>query len=52
MKKTPNKKERQNRLALLASIILIFSIFGAIVFSVSRKISREMSEAARRSSSS
>ena len=31
---------------LLLSIIVIFGIFGVIVFSVSRKISREMSESA------
>ncbi len=46
MKETPGKQIKRNGFSLLLSIILIFCVFGAIVFSVSRKISREMSEAA------
>ncbi len=45
-----NKKGKRQRKAggfpLLLSIIVIFGIFGVIVFSVSRKISREMSDSA------
>ena len=44
MKGMPDKKRRE--FSLLFSIILIFSVFGGIVFSVSQKISREMSAAA------
>ena len=46
MKKTPNKSESPRGFPLLLSIILIFCMFGSIVFGVSRKISREMSESA------
>ena len=45
-----NEKGRARKKAggfpLLLSIIVIFGIFGVIVFSVSQKISREMSESA------
>ena len=46
MKGASNKRERQRGISLLLSIILIFGIFGTIVFSVSRKISEEMSDSA------
>ena len=46
MKDASNKRERQRGIPLLLSIILIFSIFGTIVFSISRKISEEMSASA------
>ena len=46
MKETENRQKRRSGLALLLSIILIFGIFGTIVFSVSRKISKEMSASA------
>ncbi len=38
--------KQKKRIPLLFSIILVFCILGAVVFSVSRKISREMSDAA------
>ena len=37
---------KRRGIVLLPSIILIFCVFGAIVFSVSQKISKEMSQAA------
>ena len=40
------KTTKQRGFVLLSSIILIFAIFGMIVFSVSQKISKEMSESA------
>ncbi len=46
MKKTPNKQKKRRDFFLLFSIIIIFSIFGMIVFTVSQRISKEMSEAA------
>ena len=46
MKEKPEKREKWGGLPLLFSIVLVFCIFGAFVFSVSRKISREMSESA------
>lgn len=46
MKKISDKQQKRKGLPLLLSIILIFCILGMIVFSVSQKISREMSEAA------
>ena len=45
MKEMPKKMKRSG-LFLLASILLIFGIFGTIVFSVSQKISKEMSNSA------
>ena len=45
MKKMLNETKRRG-IVLLPSIILIFCVFGAIVFSVSQKISKEMSQAA------
>ncbi len=46
MKKKPVNRRKQNGLPLLFSILLIFCIFGTIVFSISREISKKMSEAA------
>ena len=46
MKEKPEKREKWGGLPLLFSIVLVFCIFGAFVFNVSRKISREMSESA------
>ena len=46
MKETPERQEKRKGLPLLFSIIIIFCIFGAIVFSVSRRLSSEMSQAA------
>ncbi len=46
MKEMSNKQKKWKGLSLLFSIILIFCIFGAIVFSVSQKISMEMSASA------
>ena len=43
MKETQKKR---GGFSLLFSIILIFCVFGAIVFSVSQKISQKMSESA------
>ena len=46
MKETSTKQENRRGFSLLLSIILIFSVFGAVVFSVSQKISKEMSASA------
>ena len=46
MEKTSNQQKKRRGVPLLLSIILIFSIFGTIVFAVSRKISEEMSASA------
>ncbi len=46
MKKKQNKTGADKNYPLLLSIILVFCILGTVVFSVSRKITREMSEAA------
>ena len=46
MKETSNKQEKRRGLSLLLYIILIFGFFGAIVLSVSQKISKEMSASA------
>ncbi len=44
MNETPYKKE--NRKGLLLSIVLVFCILGTFVYTISRKISQEMSDAA------
>ena len=44
MKETPDRLKKGN--SLLFSIILIFCIFGVVVFAVSHKISKQMSESA------
>ena len=41
-----NKREKRSGISLLLSIIAVFCVFGVIVFSVSRKISKEMSASA------
>ena len=46
MKKISDAPEKRRSYTLLLSIILIFSVFGAIVFAVSQKVSREMSASA------
>lgn len=46
MKKKQNNIRTDKSFPLLLSIILVFCILGTVVFSVSRKISSEMSEAA------
>lgn len=46
MKETPNKREKWRGLFFPFSIILIFFVFGMVVFTVSRKTSREMSQSA------
>ena len=46
MKKNRNRSRPDKSNQLLFSIIIVFCILGAVVFSVSRKISKEMSEAA------
>ncbi len=46
MKGTPNKQKKRKGLSLLFSIVIIFGIFGTIVFAVSRRIAEEMSDAA------
>ncbi len=46
MKNIPNTQKKRRGLSLLLSIILVFCMFGAIIFSVSRKTAREMSESA------
>ena len=44
MKKQQNKDRKDKGVPLLLSIILIFGILGAVVFSVANKISAEMSD--------
>ncbi|MCI8423089.1 MAG: response regulator [Lawsonibacter sp.] len=46
MKERTNQPKRSKGLPLLLSIILVFCILGAVVFSVAQKISREMSASA------
>ena len=46
MKKKSNRQKKRRGLALLFSIIMIFCVFGTIVFAVSRRISKEMSASA------
>ena len=46
MKETSNRQKKRKGLSLLFSIILIFCIFGTIVFAVSQQVSKEMSAAA------
>ncbi len=46
MKRQPNKPEKRKGFPLLLPIILVFCVFGTIVFSVSQQIVREMSESA------
>ena len=46
MKEMPDKRKKRRDFSLLVSIIVIFGIFGTIVFAVSRKTIQEMSESA------
>ena len=46
MKDTPDKQKKRRGFSLLLSIIVIFGIFGMIVFAVPRRTTKEMSEAA------
>ncbi|MCI9405964.1 MAG: response regulator [Oscillospiraceae bacterium] len=46
MKEKTNRRKKMGGVFLLVSIIVIFGIFGTIVFSVSQKISGEMSDSA------
>ena len=46
MKETTDQQKKRRGFPLLFSIIIIFCIFGTIVFAVSRKTTQEMSEAA------
>ena len=46
MEKKTHESGTDKRFPLVLSIILVFSILGAVVFSVSRKMSREMSASA------
>lgn len=46
MRETTDKQKKRRGLSLLFSIIIIFGIFGTIVFAVSRRTAKEMSEAA------
>ncbi len=46
MKEKQDKREKQKGLSLLLSIVLVFCILGTIVYTISRKISQEMSTAA------
>lgn len=46
MSTKPNKREKQRGPSLLLSIVLVFCIFGTIIYTVSRRISQEMSAAA------
>ena len=46
MKEKADKKDRRRGPSLLLSIILVFCVFGMVVYAVSGKISREMSSSA------
>ena len=46
MKKTQHKNKKDRGIPLLFSIIFVFCILGTVVFSVSRKVSVEMSHSA------
>ena len=46
MKETSKKRDRWRRLSLLLSIVLIFCVFGTIVYMVARRTTQEMSAAA------
>ena len=39
-------KEKRNGLSLLLSIVLVFCVLGTVVYTISRKISKEMSSSA------
>lgn len=46
MKEKSDKRERRRGVSLLLSILLVFCVFGTVVYAVARKTSREMSAAA------
>ncbi len=46
MKKMPSQRKQRRGLFLLLSILLVFCMFGTIVYAVARRTSREMSAAA------
>lgn len=46
MKKRSDSQKKRRGFSLLVPIILIFSVFGTIVFGASRRISRDMSASA------
>lgn len=46
MKEKRGQRRKNREISLFVSILLVFSILGAVVFSVSQKISREMSASA------
>ena len=46
MKKKWNRRRTDKEIPLLFSIILVFFMLGVVVFSVSRKITKEMSDSA------
>ena len=46
MKKIFDKQDKRRSLSLLISIIMVFCVFGTVVLTVSRQISREMSASA------
>ena len=46
MKKMPSQRKQRRGLFLLLSIMLVFCMFGTIVYAVARRTSREMSAAA------
>ena len=46
MKEEPKKREQRRKLFLPLSFLLVFFVFGAIVYTVAQRTSREMSSAA------
>ena len=46
MKEEPKKREQRRKLFLPVSFLLVFFVFGAIVYTVAQRTSREMSSAA------
>ena len=46
MKEKPNKLEQRRGFSLLLSILLVFCVFGTVVYAIARKTTEEMSSAA------
>ncbi len=46
MKEKPDKRERRRDIPLLLSILLVFCVFGTVVYTVARRTAQEMSSAA------
>lgn len=46
MKEKPDKREQRRGGPLLLSILLVFCVFGTVIYMVARRTSREMSAAA------